>query len=90
MAKRIFLTPFHPTTKKLLENHDRYIARKKELVQYLNELKKIFSFEFYDLSDINTFNGLSEEFYDGEHVRSENGYKMLDYILKDCKPENLP
>ena len=87
---KLFLTPLHPLTKKYLDSHGIYSAHKQQLIEYLKELTHTHPFEFYDLSDIATFEGLAEEFYDGEHIRVANGHRILDYIFIDSKLGTLP
>ena len=78
---KIFLTPIHPKTKEFLIDTNDYLFLKESLVSLLSDLNKTFSFDFYDLTDLETFGGSSSEFYDGEHIRSENGFKIIDYIF---------
>lgn len=82
---KIFLTPIHPETNKYLMENSNYNDLKNDLIDYILNLKKEFLFEFYDFSEIKRFNGLDNEFYDGEHIRYINGNKIIDNIFMDFK-----
>ena len=82
---KIFLTPIHPETKEFLSGSNNYLVLQESLVSLLLDLNKVFPFNFYDLTDLKTFEGSSNEFYDGEHIRSENGFKIIDHIFSSTQ-----
>ena len=59
-----------------------HVSTKKNTysVNFLDYHSRIY-FTINDLTDLETFGGSSSEFYDGEHIRSENGFKIIDHIF---------
>jgi hypothetical protein len=77
----IVLTPINP---KLL----KYVGplgwdqRHQQVLDYLDSLKPKYKFEFIDITDITTWGGDPNGFYDGVHMTVENTAKATDYVLK--------
>lgn len=72
----IFLTPTHPRLEAAL-NPYRYPERKAEVQAALSKISSAAGVRFTDLSNIETFQGDLQDFYDGAHVSEPNAARML-------------
>ena len=81
----VFIPPFHPSTRQVLEADGIYPELKREVLAYLKRFENSGNFRLYDLSEIESFRGKKEDFYDGEHIRRENGNRLLNYLIEDSK-----
>lgn len=77
----IFLTPYHPTARDLLERHD-IAAREREVRERLTQLQEDgrLRFRFIDLSELDSFGGDPAQFYDGIHMTPQNTRRVLERL----------
>jgi hypothetical protein len=77
----IVAMPVHPLVLEALrpggwqEHHERFVA-------YLDSLHDQYEFEFIDLSDIESFDGDPDDFYDGVHIKAANGRRVIDALVR--------
>jgi hypothetical protein len=73
--------PIHPKVLNALlpggwqEGHDAF-------VEYLDSLHGRYDFEFVDLSQISSYDGDPDEFYDGVHIKFRNARKVIDTLVR--------
>lgn len=72
--------PVHPLVLEALrpggwqERHERFLA-------YLDTLHDRYEFEFVDLSEMESFDGDPDDFYDGVHIKAANGRRVIDALV---------
>ena len=77
----IFAMPVHPKVLKALraegwqDRHHRFLA-------YIDSLHAEYDFDFVDLSEIETFGGDPDEFYDGVHIKAANARKVIAELVR--------
>jgi hypothetical protein len=75
----VVMNPLHPA---LLRAFDRQgFPRHRWAVRYLHGLEHRLRFDFIDLTDVRTFHGLPNGFFDPTHVSVANMHLMLRYIV---------
>lgn len=57
------------------QRHDRFVA-------YLAALRDQYEFDFVDLTDIASFGGDPEDFYDGVHIKTANSRRIIDLLVR--------
>ena len=73
--------PVHPQVLKALrakgwdERHDRFL-------EYVDSLHARYDFEFIDLSEIRSFGGDPDGFYDGVHIKFVNARRVIDKLVR--------
>jgi hypothetical protein len=77
----IVLTPINPKLREYVDPLG-WPQRHQQVLDYLDSMKKQYKFEFIDITDITTWGGDPEGFYDGVHMTVENTAKATDYVLK--------
>ena len=77
----VFLTPMHPDLDEYLSETTTYHARRNELVELLTTQSLEDGFTFADLSDISTFEGVSNQFVDGIHPLEANTRRVIDRLF---------
>jgi len=77
----IMAMPVHPKVLKAMraegwqERHQRFMA-------YIESLRDTYDFHFVDLSEIATFGGDPEEFYDGVHIKAANARRVIVELIR--------
>ncbi len=79
-AVLLFLTATHPRLEEALRSW-HYERRKVEVRRELERLAKLHGAQFVDLSDIRSFGGDLNDFYDGTHVKDRNAERMIQRLL---------
>ena len=77
----VFTTPLHPDLADYLRQTTCYEDRRRELVDWLEDLARKQNFEFRDLSQVDSFAGEPEVFVDGVHPLEANTRRMIDCLL---------
>lgn len=77
----IFLTPLHPDLASDLARNTTFTERKKDVVAYLNEQCLKNRIPFYEFSDINSFQGIADEFHDGVHATVMNNRRIINCMV---------
>lgn len=77
-----FVTPLHPILERQLIEGTSLTARRREVVAYLGDSCKRHQMHFLDTSDLATFHGDADEYYDGVHPRIANTRKIIDTVLQ--------
>ncbi len=87
-APLIVLTPINPKLRKYVDPLG-WPQRHQQVLDYLESLKTEYDFEFIDITDITTWDGDPEGFYDGVHMTTDNTARVAKYVLKkmDWPPE---
>ena len=75
-----FITPLHPRVVADLRVQADYDRLKEELWSFLAPLQERYPFDLHDLSDVATFGGTEENFWDGAHVDEINANRLLSYL----------
>jgi hypothetical protein len=75
----VVMNPIHPALRRALlrRGYPRYFWA----VHYLHRLQHRYRFDFIDLTDVRTFHGLPDGFFDPTHVTVENMRLMLRYVV---------
>jgi len=58
--------------------------RHREVTAYLDGLQKDYRFSLLDLSELSSFGGDANAFYDGYHVKQANARKLIDTVVARC------
>ena len=77
----IVLTPINPKLLKIVGPLG-WPQRHQQVLDYLDSLKTKYKFLFVDITDITTWGGDPNGFYDGVHMTTANTAKATDYVLK--------
>jgi hypothetical protein len=82
----IFIPPLHPSIRAALStyHYDRLLA---ETIDFATPAAQRYSANFYDLSNLGTFRGHVDAFYDGEHVDEVNA-RLIAIKLLGHRPGN--
>ena len=73
--------PIHPQVLAVLRERG-WQARQDAFVAYIDGLRAKYDFRFIDLSDISSFGGDPNHFYDGVHMDAENARKVTDKLVE--------
>ena len=76
----IVVTPVHPRFARVLGPLG-WSRRRADLVSYLRSLAPTLRFDLLDASDIRTFRGRPQDFYDGVHMKVANVRRLLDWVV---------
>lgn len=77
----ILAMPVHPQVLEAMraegwqDRHERFLA-------YIESLHDNYDFEFVDLSEIETFGGDPDEFYDGVHIKAANARRVIVELVR--------
>ena len=63
-------------------------ARRDEVMTYLKGLQDRYGFGLLDRSDLATFGGDPDEFYDGFHMKRANARKLTRSVVASCPPRS--
>lgn len=78
---RLFATPFHPDMTRGLKQVETYNQVQAAALPYLQALPSRFpNVTFHDFTDVASFGGDPNAFFDGVHYRQENGRLMLEKL----------
>lgn len=74
----VFITPYHPIAEAQLAEHD-LAGRRAEVLERLRRLQaeEELRFALVDLSELDSFGGDPDQFYDGVHMTPENTDRVL-------------
>jgi hypothetical protein len=85
----VVLTPVHPAFARAI-GPIGWTLRRHQLIAYLRSLQKRVRFDLLDASNIKTFGGARNGFYDGVHMKVANVRRLVDWIVRkagaDLKP----
>jgi len=82
----MFLTPTYPDALKILESNKNYKKMYNDVLSLSDELSNDHAnFNFYDFSDIRSFNGTENSFIDIVHIGKENCDKIIKTIFLNNK-----
>jgi hypothetical protein len=78
MTIRSYLTPLHPEVQPAVEKATAFTRVHQDAVDHLRALERTTpAFHFRDFTDLQSFGGQADLFYDGGHMRSENVRLMV-------------
>lgn len=77
----LVLTPVHPTLLKIIGPLG-WNSRHQQVLDYLAKLQARYRFTVIDMTQISSFGGDPNDFYDGSHMKVKNLRLMIDAILK--------
>jgi len=80
IAVYAFLTPQHRCLSDFLRENTTYNLLVEEFKQYLHSVKSS-NFVFADLTDVTTFGGLENDFYDAAHIGAVNSDLLMRFAL---------
>lgn len=79
----VFLTTLHPQLLADLRRVTAFDARHEEVVALVDDLRAQGLIDrFYDATEVASYGGDAELFYDGAHTREENLRRILDALLR--------
>jgi hypothetical protein len=80
IAVKIFILPLHPLIRATLSvyHYDRLLD---ETIDFATSAARRYNAGFYDLSDLRTFRGHADAFYDGEHIDEVNARLVAIKLL---------
>jgi hypothetical protein len=80
---RLFTTTFHPSVLAALQPLPVFAQVHRDAVQYLTDAAARYpGVSFVDFTDLSAFGGDPDNFFDGVHIRQENGRKLLERLLR--------
>jgi len=79
----LVIMPYHPTALAAFRAVG-WGAKEQALMTYLKNLRGTYRFHLLDYTDIASFHGSREAFYDGAHVKSVNARRILRQAVKDA------
>ncbi len=85
----IVLTPVHPRFARELGPLG-WTRRRVELVAYLRSLRPHLRFDLLDASEIRSFHGRPQDFYDGVHMKVANVRRLLDWVVAKAHRDLTP
>lgn len=81
---RLFATPFHPDMIKGLKQVEAYNQVQAAALPYLQALPSRFpNVTFHDFTDVASFGGDPNAFFDGVHYRQDNGRLILEKLYNN-------
>lgn len=82
IAVTVFISPLSRVVRAHLERTSRFSTLRVALTEYLRDLRGRSRLQsFYDFTDVATFGGDPDLFYDGAHVRPENADRLLETLI---------
>lgn len=79
---KMALLPMHPIILERLNEQPEFKNTCRLLTDYLITQSKKYGYDYYDFTDIQSFNGDPEDFSDLVHTNDANLQKIIDIILK--------
>jgi hypothetical protein len=78
----LVIMPYHPTALAAFREAG-WDAKEESFKAYLESLRGRYRFHLVDYTDIASFGGTEEGFYDGAHVTSANARRILSQVVRD-------
>ena len=75
--------PYHPTALAAFRAVG-WGAKERAFKTYLTSLRGTYRFHLLDYTDIASFHGSRDAFYDGAHVKAANARRILAQAVKDA------
>lgn len=79
----IVFMPLHPRLLKAVRPAG-WTKRRREVMAYLHGLQTDLDFTVLDFTELSSFGGDSNGFYDGFHIRQANARRLLDEVVKQA------
>ena len=79
----LVIMPYHPAALSAFRAVG-WDAKEDEFKAYLESLRGVYRFHLLDYTDIASFHGLEDAFYDGAHIRAANARRILSQAVKDA------
>jgi len=76
----VVFMPLHPRLLAAVRSAG-WDERHREVVTYLHGLQKEYRFRLLDLSELSSFGGDPQAFYDGFHIKQANARKLIDVVV---------
>ncbi len=77
-----FMTPLHPEVQEVLAKESPLAQRRAEVVAFLNSFRGRRGFRFVDTSELASFGGDPQAYYDGAHAKESNMRLVADAALE--------
>jgi len=77
----IIAMPVHPEALEALREHG-WQDRHERFLAYIRSLRDKYDVRFIDLSEIESFGGDPEEFYDGVHIKAANARRVITKLVR--------
>lgn len=77
----VFLTPLHPELIQELAQKTTFTQRRQDVISYLTIQCTKNDVRFFDCSDIESFQGIADEFHDGVHATVVNNRLIIDCMV---------
>jgi hypothetical protein len=78
----LVIMPYHPTALAAFREAG-WEAKEESFKAYLESLRGRYRFHLVDYTDIASFHGIEEGFYDGAHVTTANSRRILAQVVRD-------
>jgi hypothetical protein len=79
----LVIMPYHPAALAAFRAAG-WVAKEDGFKTYLESLRKAYRFHLVDYTDIASFQGTEDAFYDGAHVTVENARRILARVVRDA------
>jgi hypothetical protein len=79
----VFLTPFNPQLRTVLQQTPHFQNREAEVRNYLEGVCRAHGVWFRDFSNLDSFGGDSQEFFDGVHPTEINTRRMIEKLVSE-------
>ncbi len=79
----LVIMPYHPTVLQAFRAVG-WQEKADESKAFLESLRSRYAFTLLDYTDIASFGGTADAFYDGAHVKAENATRILEQAVKDA------
>ncbi len=79
----LVIMPYHPTVLAAFREVG-WQAKADAFTEYLRSLEDEYDFHLLDYTEIESFGGTPEDFYDGSHIKSVNARRILGQAVKDA------
>jgi hypothetical protein len=79
----LVIMPYHPAALSAFRAVG-WDVKEEEFKAYLESLRGAYRFHLLDYTDIASFHGLEDAFYDGAHIRAANARRILSQAVKDA------
>jgi hypothetical protein len=77
----IVLTPVHPDLVAAIGQLG-FTDRRRDVITYIKSLAATYHFTLVDMTNISSFGGSPDRFYDGVHMDPVNNARLLDVVIK--------
>ena len=81
----IYLPPYHPRALTRYLKESSFASLRKRLVSQLGEWAQSYPVDVYDFTDVATFGGRSDMFYDASHPREDACRLMTDAMSRSLE-----